>query len=213
MERIEMPATRSNLIRLKDELVFAQDGLELMEQKKEILVRQISSLAVRADRVREEMNQRLDEAYGQLKEAVVRHGEAAVESAGLGLRAEEQLRVRERSLMGVVLPQVHIDLPVFQPGYGLCGTGKSIDATAAAIHRAMEVAGELAEVEVSIERLVAELKKTLKRINVLAHIYVPKYQATIKAIEVTLEEKEREALFRLRRVRSQSEQNQHGWTR
>ncbi len=201
MERMEMPATRSNLIRLKDELIFAGDGLELMDQKKEILVRQISSLAVRAERVRAEMNQRLAEAYAMLQEAVIQHGEAAVESAGLGLRTGEQLQVQERSLMGVVLPQVHIDVPVFKPEYGLCGTGRSMDATAAAIHQAMEVTGELAEVEVSIERLIAELKKTLKRINVLSRIYVPRYQATIKAIEVTLEEKERESLFRLRRIR------------
>lgn len=201
MERIEMPATRSNLIRLKDELLFANDGLALMDQKKEILVRQISSLAVRAERVRAEMNQRLAESYSQLQEAVLQHGEAAVESAGIGLRAEEHIQMRERSLMGVVLPQVHIELPVFQPGYGFCGTGRSMDATAAAIHRAMEVAGELAEVEVSIERLLAELKKTLKRINVLSQIYVPRYQATIKAIELNLEEKERESLFRLRRIK------------
>ena len=207
IERMEMPATRSNLIRLKEELLFARDGLELMDQKKEILVRQISSLAVRAERVRAEMNQRLAEAYDQLQDAMIRHGAAAVESAGLGLRAEEQLQVRERSLMGVILPQVHIDLPHFQPGYAFCGTGKAMDATAAAIHQAMEVTGELAEVEVSIERLMAELKKTLKRINVLARIYVPRYQATIKAIELSLEEKEREALFRLRRIRSQSKYN------
>ncbi len=208
MERMEMPATRSNLIRLKDELIFAGDGLELLDQKKEILVRQISSLAVRAERVRAEMNKRLAEAYDKLQEAIILHGEAAVESAGLGLSAEEQLQVQERSLMGVVLPLVHIDVPALKPGYGFYGTGKSMDATAAAIHRAMEVTGELAEVEISIERLLAELKKTLKRINVLSRIYVPRYQATIKAIEVTLEEKEREALFRLRRIRSQSGYNQ-----
>ena len=207
MDRMEMPATRSNLIRLKEELVFAGNGLELMDQKKEILVRQISSLAVRADRVRAEMNQRLTEAYNQLQEAVIQHGEAAVESAGLGLRAEERLQVREKSLMGVILPQVHIESPIFQPGYGFYGTGKSMDATAAAIHRAMEVAGELAEVEVSIERLMAELKKTLKRINVLAQIHMPRYQATIRAIELNLEEKEREALFRLKRIKSQSKYN------
>ncbi|WP_028583750.1 V-type ATP synthase subunit D [Desulfogranum mediterraneum] len=201
----DMPATRSTLIRLKDELAFSKDGLELLEMKKEILVRQISSLAVRADRVRAEMDQRLAEAYDQLHQALIRHGEAAVESAGLGLRAEEQLQVRERSLMGVVLPLVGLELPLFQPGYGLCGSGKAMDGTAAAIHRAMEVAGELAEVEVSVERLLVELKKTIKRINVLARIHVPRYQQTIKAIEGDLEEKEREALFRLRRIRSQSE--------
>ena len=198
-----MPATRSNFIRLKDELLFAEDSLDLLNQKKEILVRQISSLAVRAERVRAEMNQRLGNAYDRLQEAVIKYGEATVASVGLGLQAGEQLRVREKSLMGVVLPQVHIEIPPLQPGYGLYATGKHIDSTATAIHRAMELAGELAEVEVSTERLMVELKKTLKRINVLSHIYIPKYQATIKAIDVSLEEKEREDSFRLRRTRKQ----------
>ncbi|MBW2682234.1 MAG: V-type ATP synthase subunit D [Deltaproteobacteria bacterium] len=204
MERIEMPATRSNLIGLKDELAFARESLDLLDQKKEILIRQVTSLTARADRVRLEVNRRLAEAYAQLKEAMVELGESAVESAGLGLKAEEQLSIRERSLMGVVLPQVSIDLPSFRPGYGLYSTGKTIDATAAAIHRAMEMAGELAEVEVSIERLMAELKKTLKRINALAHIYVPSYRTTVKAMEITLEEKEREALFQLKRIKDRS---------
>ncbi len=210
MEHLEVPATKSNLIRLKDELLFAGDALELMDQKKEILVSQISFLAIKAERVRAEMNQRLAEAYNQLQEAVIQHGEAAVESAGLGLRAKEQLLVRERSLMGVILPQVHIDVSVFQPGYGLYKTGKTMDATGAAIHRAMEVVGELAELEVSIERLLAELKKTLKRINVLNQIYLPRYQATIKKIKLSLEEKERETLFRLRLIRSRNEKMEKG---
>jgi len=204
MKRIEMPATRSNLIRLKDELVFAREGLELLDQKKEILVRQITSLSARADRVRQEVNSGLAEAYSQLGEAKVEFGEATVETVGLGVRAGEQLRIRERSLMGVVLPLVSIEIPSFRPGYGLYTTGESIDATAAAIYRVMRTAGELAEVEVSINRLVAELKKTLKRINALDRIYVPAYQATVKAIEITLEEKEREALFQLKRIKGRS---------
>jgi V/A-type H+-transporting ATPase subunit D len=84
---------------------------------------------------------------------------------------------------------------------------------AEAVHRAMEFVAELAELEVGIERLMAELKKTLKRINALAHIYVPAYRAniyvpayraTIKAMEETLEEKEREALFQLKHIRKKS---------
>jgi len=204
MERIEMPATRSNLIRLRDELAFAREGLDLLDRKKEILVHQITSLSARADRVRQEVNRGLAEAYGRLREAKVEFGESMVESAGLGLKAGERLSIREKSLMGVVLPLVAIDLPPLRPSYGLYATGKSIDATGAAIHRVMETAGELAEVEVSIERLMAELKKTLKRINALAHIYVPAYQTTVKAIEITLEEKEREALFQLKRIKSRS---------
>ncbi len=204
MKRIEMPATRSNLIRLKDELVFAREGLELLDQKKEILVRQITSLSARADRVRQEVNSGLAEAYEQLRDAKVECGESVVESVGLGIKAGEQLTLQERSLMGVVLPLVSIDIPSLRPSYGLYATGQSIDATAAAIHRVMETAGELAEVEVSTDRLMAELKKTLKRINALDRIYVPAYQATVKAIEITLEEKEREALFQLKRIKARS---------
>jgi V/A-type H+-transporting ATPase subunit D len=106
--------------------------------------------------------------------------------------------------MGVVLPLVTIKLPPFTPGYGLHATGKPIDATAAAIHQAMEMAGELGEVEVGLERLLAELKKTLKRINALAHIYIPTYRETVKGMEISLEEKEREALFQLKRIKGRS---------
>jgi V/A-type H+-transporting ATPase subunit D len=204
MERIQIPATKSNLIRLKEELELAREGLELLDQKKEILINRIGLLASKADSVRKEVNQRLLRTYAFLKDALLENGESSVQATGLGVKTGESVILRERSLMGVVLPLVQIDLPPHKPGYGFYGTGKSMDATSEAVHRAMEIVAELAELEVGIERLMAELKKTLKRINALAHIYVPTYQATIKAMEETLEEKEREALFQLKHIRKKS---------
>jgi V/A-type H+-transporting ATPase subunit D len=204
MERIQIPATKSNLIRLKEELVLAQEGLELLDQKKEILVNRIGFLSSKANLVRKEVNQRLLRTHAFFRDALLEYGESSVQATGLGVKTGESVVLRERSLMGVVLPLVRIDLPPHKPGYGLYGTGKSMDATSEAVHRAMEVVAELAELEVGIERLMAELKKTLKRINALAHIYVPTYRATIKAMEETLEEKEREALFQLKHIRKKS---------
>lgn len=204
MERIQIPATKSNLIRLKEELTLAQEGLELLDQKKEILINRIGLLASKADQVRKEVNRRLLRTYAFLKDALLEYGESSVQATGLGVKTGESVVLRERSLMGVVLPLVRIDLPPHKPQYGLYGTGKSMDATSESVHRAMEVVAELAELEVGIERLMAELKKTLKRINALAHIYVPTYRATIKTVEETLEEKEREALFQLKQVRKKS---------
>jgi V/A-type H+-transporting ATPase subunit D len=204
MERIQVPATKSNLIRLKEELVLAQEGLELLDQKKEILINRISFLASKADSVRKEVNKRLLKTYAFLRDAILEYGESSIQATGLGVKTGESVVLRERSLMGVVLPLVRINLPPHKPGYGFYGTGKSMDATSEAVHRAMEVVAELAELEVGIERLMAELKKTLKRINALAHIYVPAYRATIKAMEETLEEKEREALFQLKHIRKKS---------
>ena len=206
MERIQIPATKSNLIHLKEEMGLAREGLELLDQKKEILINHIGLLASKADQVREEVNQRLLRAYAFLRDALLEYGESSVQATGLGTKGKERVVLKERSLMGVVLPLVRIDLLPHRPSYGLYGTGKSMDATSEAVHRAMEVVAELAELEVGIERLMAELKKTLKRINALAHIYVPTYRATIKAMEETLEEKEREALFQLKRVRKRSQE-------
>lgn len=210
MERIQVPATKSNLLRLKEELALAQDGLELLDEKKEILINRITFLGAKAEEVREEVNKGLEKAYGSLKKALLAGGCAAVESAGLGIEARERLVLRERSLMGVVLPLVDIDIPAFRPGYGLQGTGAHMDATARAVHEAMEVIAELAEVEVGLQRLMAELKRTLKRINALDYIYVPAYRATVKALEEALEEREREALFQLKLVRQRAERQKEG---
>ncbi len=202
MEQVNIPATKSNLIHLKEELAFAKEGLELLNEKKEILISQISFLSSKVDRVREQVNSDLMAAYSHLKKAMAEHGEASVEGAGLGVRARERVRLSERSLMGVVLPMVSIDIPGFRPQYGLYGTGKAMDDTGIAVHEAMEAVAELAELEVGIERLFAELRKTLKRINALGHIYVPMYSVTVRKMEETLEEKEREALFQMKRIKS-----------
>ena len=201
MERLNMPATKSNLIHLKEELDFAREGLELLDQKKEILINQVTFLASKADHCREKVNRDLMTAYTHLKDALVEHGEPGVEAAGLAVNAGDEVRLRERCLMGVILPIVSITLPEERPQYGLYGTGRTMDETAGAVHEAMEGIAELAELEVGIERLLAELGKTLKRINALGHIYVPMYSATVRRIEETLEEKEREALFQMKRIR------------
>ena len=204
MKRLNVPATRSNLIRLKDELDFASQGLELLEEKKEILVNQVNFLASKADMAREKLDEAIMKAYRRLDEALVERGSAAVEAAGIGTRAGENVHLGEKSLMGVVLPVVSVDLPEHRPQYGFRGTGRGMDETARAIHRAMENIAELAELEVGIKRLVGELRKTLKRINALEHIYVPLYRETVGKIRETLEEKEREALFQLKRAGSKA---------
>ncbi len=201
MEKLQIPATKSNLLRLREELALALDGLDLLDQKKEILIGQINLLAARADHVRSRVNRELGRCYVHLDEALLDEGRAAVAAAGLAVRAGEEIGIRERSLMGVVLPLVDIRLGVQRPGYGLFGTSGTMDATATAVHQALESLAELAELEVGIKRLLAELKKTLKRINALEHIYIPSYRVTVKAMEETLEEKEREALFQMKRMR------------
>jgi V/A-type H+/Na+-transporting ATPase subunit D len=202
VERLPLSANKSNLLRLEEELTFARDGRELLDEKKQALMTHIDSLSAKAERVRTHMSQGLETAYGHLQEAVVTHGRPACERAALATRAGEEVAVREKSFMGVALPVVRINLPKLMPAYGFLDTGASMDAVAKSIRHSLEAIAELAEIEVGLFRLVAEIKRTIKRINALESIYIPLYEATIKHIEASLQEKEREFLFQLKRQKA-----------
>jgi V/A-type H+-transporting ATPase subunit D len=209
MERLPLSTNKSNLLRLKDELSFARDGLELLDEKKEALMSHISSLSTKAERVRASMNALLAEAHRRLRDAVIRHGRPACERAALAAAMGEEVSVKERAFMGVALPTVKIDVPRFAPSFGFQETGPEMDSTARAVHGSLETIAELAEIEVGLFRLVTEIKKTIKRINALENIYVPLYETTIKHIEESLEEKEREFLFQLKRQKSRGEESEN----
>ncbi len=205
MGKLSLPATKSNAIRLRDELSLARDGKQLLDQKKDILINHINLLAGKADRARKRLDEALMAAYEQLRLALIESGRTQVEAAGLAVDAHLEVNIREQSLMGVVLPLVTISRPKFRPEYSLSDTTRQMDRVRQAVLSAMEILAELAEVEVGLKRLMEETKRTLKRINALSYIYIPVYEATLKSIEERLEEKEREALFQLKRVKGKSQ--------
>lgn len=202
MERLPLSVNKNNLLRLEEELSFAQDGLELLDEKKEALMVHITTLSTKAQRVRARLNKALENSYGYLREAILIHGRLTCERASLGTFLEEEVQIKEKSFMGVALPKVTIKLPELSPPYGFYGTGAAMDSVLQTIGQSMEIIAELAEIEVGLFRLVTEIKKTLKRLNALENIYIPLYQSTIKYIEENLEEKEREFLFQLKRQKT-----------
>ncbi len=210
MERLALSVNKSNLLRLKEELSFAREGRELLDEKKEALMARISGLATKAERVRSKMNQILAGAYAQLREAIIRHGGLACERAALATRAGEDIDVREKTFMGVALPILRLTTPKFLPTYGFQETGASLDAVAKTILDGLEIMVELAEIEVGLARLIYEIKKTIKRLNALENIYIPRFEATVKHLEDNLEEKEREFLFQLKRQKSRKSEGALG---
>jgi V/A-type H+-transporting ATPase subunit D len=80
-KRPPLSVNKSNLLRLKDKLMFAKSGLDLLNEKKEALMAHISTLSNRAEGVRASLNERLGEAYGHLRKAILTHGRLACERA------------------------------------------------------------------------------------------------------------------------------------
>jgi V/A-type H+-transporting ATPase subunit D len=199
MDRLPLSVNKSNLLRLKEEVQFAKDALELLGEKKEALLGHIGALSSRAERVRSSLNKDLEETYRHLRVGILMHGLPACERAALAPKAGEAVEIKDKGFMGVTIPLVRIILPEFLPSFGFNETGASLDSVAKRIRGSMETVAELAEIEVGLFRLVREIKKTIKRINALENVYLARYEATIKHMEESLEEKEREALFQLKR--------------
>lgn len=202
MARLNIPATKSNLIRLNDELTFAIEGRDLLDEKREILIMEIMAALEDAHRKRLSMEKELTDAFQAFAVAKVLIGTENVRRAALGIQSEATVDIHDRSVMGVPVPVVQAKWSKSdKPRYGFVGTTYALDKAAKQFSVCFEAVVELAEIETSLWRLATELKKTQRRFNALDNILIPEYAETVKYIEYTLEEKEREILFQLKRVK------------
>ena len=78
----------------------------------------------------------------------------------------------------------------------------ALDECQVAVREALGPIAELAEVEAMLWRLAEELKRTVRRTNALNYMIIPTYRETIHYLEGALEEREREGLFQLKRVKA-----------
>ena len=194
--------TKSNLMATKRSLALAEQGYDLMDRKRNILVREMMQLIDRAAGIQDRISAAYAEAYDALQKANIMLGSVG-EYAG-GVPVEHGLRLSTRSVMGVEIPIVSIDdrednhIP-----YGLISSNEMLDEAYARFHRVKELTAELAEIENSVYRLADAIKKTQKRANALKNIMIPRFEATVKMITSALDEKSREDFSRLKIIKAQ----------
>lgn len=205
MARYEVAPTRSNLLNLRRDLDLADQGYELLEQKREILVVELKGLTARAVEAQKKVDEELAKAYAALREAQLAQGNSGVSFASRAVNVKTDIRLRERRIMGVGIPTVNVRIEDNPPYYGPRATSVWTDEAVARFKNAIEAIGRLAESRISLIRLAREIQKTIRRVNALERIFIPDYQETLKYIEDSLEEGEREAFFVLKLVKGRLE--------
>jgi V/A-type H+-transporting ATPase subunit D len=205
MERLPLSTTKSNLLRLKEDLTLAEEGRQLLDEKREIILRELFSHMEDMRRARAEAAALLGEAYRGLAAACVVLGRDQVARAALASPPPAEIGVHERSLFGVVLPLLSWEVSEETPPWGLLGTSLELDLAREKFLAAMHRLIELAELEIAFQRLAVELRKTQKRVNALQNLLIPQYRETMSYMEGSLEEREREALFQLKRMQGRRE--------
>jgi V/A-type H+-transporting ATPase subunit D len=113
-----------------------------------------------------------------------------------------------KNIMGVSVPIMNIENPVRkinERGYGFLSTTAKLDDAAKSFEESLSVIVRLAEVEESVRRIAEEVEKTKRRVNALEYIVIPRLKATIKHIEMRMEEIERESFMRLKKIKASLE--------
>lgn len=201
MARLNIAPTKSNYLSLKRQLAFAEEGYDLLEQKRQILIFELMSRLSRAREVERNVAEIFRGAHAALREATLDIGSAALDRAALGASPAGELKVASQHLMGLTIPRVR-----FQPGprgfpYGVGGTSATTDLARDRFVALLSSLAELAELQNAMMRLARELRKTQRRCNALSKIFIPAYRETLTGIAGTLEERERESLTILKIIR------------
>lgn len=193
--------TKGNLILAKNSLALANQGYELMDKKRNILIRELMDLIDEARNIQEEIDSTFTYAYACLQRANIEHGISSVAQLAYSVPIESSIRIQTRSIMGTEIPHVRYDGDLNAPAYSFSNTKESIDTARKAFRAVKELTIKLSMVENAAYRLATNIKKTQKRANALKNITIPNYKNLVCSISNALEEKEREEFTRLKVIK------------
>ena len=193
--------TKGNLILAKNSLALANQGYELMDKKRNILIRELMELIDQAKDIQEQIDSTFTHAYKCLQHANIEHGISLVSQLAYTVPIEDSIKIKSRSIMGTEIPLVDYTPDENQPTYSFSTTDESIDRAREAFRKVKELTIKLSMIENAAYRLATNIKKTQKRANALKNITIPTYTTLVSSISNALEEKEREEFTLLKVIK------------
>lgn len=202
MEQIR--ATRAELLAKKKQIVLARQGRDLLKEKRNALLKELMRTAEQVVRNSDELELSVGESVAALALAEALDGPEAVQSAALAARGQVSLAVNVSNIMGVLTPVIEQKSVVrgsFDRGYNPASVSSRIEAAAEAFENQLNLIIELAASEMRLRRLAEEIGRTTRRVNALDNVLIPRLETQRNYVQMVLEEREREDLFRLKRVK------------
>ena len=193
--------TKGNLILSKNSLALALQGFDLMDKKRNILIREMMDLIEEAKGIQSQIDQTFRNAYAALQKANMEIGINTVQTISYTVPIEDSIRIKTRSIMGTEIPLVESNPGGNLPTYAFYSTKESLDEAKQAFEKVKALTIKLSMVENSAYRLASNIKKTQKRANALKNITIPHYEQLTKDISNALEEKEIEEFTLLKVIK------------
>jgi V/A-type H+/Na+-transporting ATPase subunit D len=196
---VQEALTQSNLLKLKRRMKIAEEGYALLDEKREVMIMELMRNIRGFKEMEEEVTLKLMDAYGSLEKAFVAKGERKIRNCCKDGK-KPSIDIRMRSVMGIPIPELIVDVPENKVQVSLDSTNEYFDEALVKFRDLIDLIARWAAKEVLIWRLGSEISKTQKRVNALDKIFIPGYKRNIDKIEENLEDEEREEFFRVKRL-------------
>jgi len=202
--------TRMNYLQRKSQVQLATQGVDLLKNKRDALMKEFFDLLKPLVEAREKMARELGEAWEALVLSLAFEGKNALESAALAAQRDVDLPVEVQNIWGVLVPHAKEkdwNRRLFERGYSPATTSARVDKTAKQFEKFLNSILEMAPLLFKVRKLGEEIRKTTRRVNALEQRVIPQLQEEMGYIQSTLEQREREDIFRLKRIKQKGEQN------
>ena len=208
MAQLSYAPTKTNLLKLRNDLKFAQQGYELLDQKRNILIIELLALLDQTVDFQDRVETALATAYNALEEAILDMGKLKVQYLTGAVNISTNITVRSRRVMGVTLPVIETEFQEHPPYYSPRGNSFWIDSSLYFFKEVLKLLGKLSELKISVLRLANEVKKTIRKVNALEKIAIPDLKETVHYIQSRLEENERDMFVLMKLVKENLERKE-----
>ena len=202
MEQVK--PTRMELMKKKAQIKLAEQGRDLLREKMDALIQEFFKIMNTVSNSRGELEEISRSADMALLIAQGVDDPVTIKSASFATRRAITVDITGKNIMGVPVPVIEkkrVSKSMLERGYGIISTSGRIDETAERFEAELDLLIELAETETAMRRLGAEIQMNRRRVNALEQILIPELKNQAKYIKNAIEEREREDLFRLKKVK------------
>jgi V/A-type H+-transporting ATPase subunit D len=200
----ELHTTRTELLQRRLQINLAQQGRDLLEKKRDALLMEFMKIMEEVLGLSSKLRKTAAEANFSLAVAQAVDGTVNLRSAAMATHGEITVEITGTHIMGVPIPEVarkNVRRTALERGYGITGISSRIDEVAEKYEEELNVIIQMAAIETKLRRLGAEIQKTRRRVNALDQVVIPTLKEQVRYISMALDERSREDLFRLKKVK------------
>ncbi|MGO8694220.1 MAG: V-type ATP synthase subunit D [Rectinemataceae bacterium] len=194
--------TKSNLLKEKENLVLATEGYELLERKREILMIELMKRVDEAKILELELRQASAEAYAVMRRMIFSLGRQGAGELAEGAVLGASIRESTLQVAGIRIPTLEAVIPERRLQSSFMNSFAESDETVLEFHKLLKLTVAMSTLHSVVWRLADEVRKTQRRVNALEKMVIPDTKVRKAFIEASLEEREREAVFAVKLLKT-----------